>query len=133
VTRALGRAALLGGAAVALLAVLALVDPARPGAYPACPLFALTGLYCPGCGSVRALHRALHGDLAGAWAANKLLVLFALPLGAALVNEGWRWAFGRELVDGFRLPRASVYALVAILVGFAVLRNIPALAVLAPR
>lgn len=132
-TRALGRAALLVAAAGAALAVLALVDPARPGVYPACPVFAVTGLYCPGCGSLRAIHRALHGDLAGAWAANKLLVIGALPLGAALVNDGWRWASGRALVEGIRLPRAGVYALVAILVGFAVLRNIPALAVLAPR
>ncbi len=131
--RGLARAALLGGLVVAGLAVLALVDPARPGVYPACPLFALTGLYCPGCGSLRAVHRLLHGDLAGAWAANKLLVICGLPLAAALVNEGWRWASGRALVEGPRLPRAGVYAIVAVLVGFAVLRNIPALAVLAPR
>ena len=37
-----------------------------PGHYPTCPFLAITGWYCPGCGSLRAVHDLLHGDLAGA-------------------------------------------------------------------
>ena len=36
-------------------------DPHQPGAYPACVLHALTGLYCPGCGGTRAAYDLVHG------------------------------------------------------------------------
>ena len=43
-----------------------LVDPAGSRAFPPCPSPWLTGFHCPGCGTLRSLHRLLHGDLAGA-------------------------------------------------------------------
>lgn len=49
-------------------------DPSGAGHYPRCPFVMLTGLYCPGCGSLRALHHLTHGDLAGAVRLNVLLV-----------------------------------------------------------
>jgi hypothetical protein len=39
-------------------------------------------LPCPGCGSLRAAHQLLHGNLSAAWALNKAL-LIGLPLAAA--------------------------------------------------
>lgn len=64
---------LLGGV------VLFTIDPcAGPGVYPPCIFRTVTGLYCPGCGSTRALARCLHLDLPGAFSYNPLVVL-ALP------------------------------------------------------
>jgi hypothetical protein len=37
---------------------------------------------CPGCGSLRAAHQLLHGNLKEAWALNKP-ILIALPLAFA--------------------------------------------------
>ncbi|WP_413254481.1 DUF2752 domain-containing protein [Streptomyces europaeiscabiei] len=66
-------------AAVALATALA--DPAQPGPFPACPFRAVTGLDCPGCGSLRALHQLTRGHMVAAADCNALLLAF-LPVAA---------------------------------------------------
>jgi len=110
--RVLGIAALAGGVLGGLL-VLYLLDPAGSRYFPRCMLWACTGLYCPGCGSLRALHCLLHADLAGALAYNPLLVV-SLPFLAAL-------SIWRRLLHQVWVPWAAF----AILVLYGVLRNIP--------
>lgn len=68
---------MVGAAAV----VLYLFDPATAGFYPPCLFRSLFGFQCPGCGSLRAAHQLLHGDVAAAWALNRTVVV-ALPLAA---------------------------------------------------
>jgi hypothetical protein len=41
--------------------------------YPRCLFHALTGLDCPGCGSIRSVQRLLHGDFTAAFRFNPLL------------------------------------------------------------
>ena len=114
------REASLGVAALAgLCAYLTAVDPNRPGHYPTCPLYAVTGLYCPGCGSLRAVHDLFTGDLAGALHCNLLLVLF-LPLAFA--------SWTRTAVTGRPqpvLPRAAGIVVVVLLLGWTAARNVP--------
>ena len=50
-------------------------NPADTDYFPKCPFLKLTGFYCPGCGSQRALHQILHGNLLSAMKLNVLLVL----------------------------------------------------------
>jgi hypothetical protein len=50
-------------------------NPAYTNYFPKCPFLTLTGFYCPGCGSQRALHQILHGNLLSAMKFNVLLVL----------------------------------------------------------
>lgn len=50
-------------------------DPSRA---PRCFFKVLTGYDCPGCGSQRAFHSLLHGDVAAAWGYNPF-VFFAVP------------------------------------------------------
>lgn len=67
--------------AIALFFVLAYYyshDPAEGGA-PQCLFRRLTGLDCPGCGSQRALHALLHGEIGKAWRFNPF-VFFAVPV-----------------------------------------------------
>ena len=45
------------------------------GTTPSCPLYAVSGLYCPGCGTLRCLHALTHGDLGAALGFNVLTVL----------------------------------------------------------
>ncbi len=54
-------------------------DPSLNKFFPPCPFLTLTGLYCPGCGSQRALHDILHGHIFAAADHNILFVLF-MPL-----------------------------------------------------
>jgi hypothetical protein len=116
----------VAAAAAAGLATLALVDPNRPGHYPTCPFFWLTGLYCPGCGSLRALHDLAVLDVAGAWGMNPLLML-VLPF---LVGSWIAWT-RRSVTGGHRRNLAHpgwIWALFGLVMAFWVARNIPALA-----
>lgn len=78
-------AILLVGMAVAVC--LAIFDPTEVAA-PRCMLRAATGWDCPGCGSQRAIHALLHGDICQAWRYNAAM-FFAVPLCVAYV-AGWR-------------------------------------------
>jgi hypothetical protein len=119
-----------GGAAVLALG-LVLRDPHQQGSWGACPLYALTGTYCAGCGGLRATHDLLVGDLAGAWGANPLWVLLVPVLVALWV----RWLV-RALRTGRRAaapPAAVALGVGAVVVLYSIARNVPAWAgVLAP-
>ncbi len=111
-------AALLGGT------VLFVVDPVRHAIYPACLLYATTGLKCPGCGGLRATHQLLHGHFAAAWALNPLALLL-LPLGAWLVADAGLVLLGRSGLPK-AAPRPVVIWLGLVgLVLFGLLRNLP--------
>ena len=114
----------------AVMSLLYLVDPRVAGNYPPCPFLFLTGCYCPGCGALRALHRLLHGDLAGALGYNAMAVMMLPALGLV----GFSRAVGRPLLTGFEFPHRLAWALLAAIVLFFVLRNVPVypLTVLAP-
>lgn len=115
---------------VAALGYIAVVDPSTPGRYPVCPLHALTGIWCPGCGSLRATHALLRGDVVAALGYNALLVLLAPPLAVVVGRAVWRSRTRSRALTG---PRPAVLGgLVAVVLAFAVLRNLPVGAALAP-
>ena len=60
-------------------AILFCFDPGGYSFFPVCLFHQTTGLLCPGCGSLRALHQLLHGHLLIAFHFNPLLLL-ALPV-----------------------------------------------------
>ncbi|TXD74094.1 DUF2752 domain-containing protein [Aequorivita antarctica] len=69
-------------------------NPSENSFFIPCPFHYITGLYCPGCGSQRAIHLLLHGDVIRAFRFNPLMVL-TLPiliygLGITVAN----WIFG---------------------------------------
>jgi hypothetical protein len=117
-------------AAGAAVAYVALVDPNQAGHYPTCPFLALTGLYCPGCGALRAVHALSRGDLATAASLN-VLVVAAVPLLVALWS-GWARRRWTGVPRTWLAPGWLLWALLAVVLGFAVLRNLPAVAWLAP-
>ncbi|WP_182904735.1 DUF2752 domain-containing protein [Microbispora sp. H13382] len=115
-----GAAAVLAGA----VTYLAVVDPHEPGHYPVCPLYWLTGLYCPGCGALRAVHDLAHADLAGAARMN-LLFVFCVPV---VITLWARWTLrswqGRPVRASLAHP-AYLWGLLAIVIVFGVIRNTP--------
>ncbi|GAQ62893.1 DUF2752 domain-containing protein [Streptomyces scabiei] len=114
-----GVLAAVGGA----FAYVAAVDPNEPGHYPVCPLWRLTGLYCPGCGGLRSAHAFAHGDIATALTDNALAV--AGFLGFAVLWTVWvvRAARGRPL--RLRLGTLHLWSLGASALVFTVVRNLP--------
>ncbi len=55
-------------------AQLYIFDPTKGGFFPICVFHALTGLECPGCGGLRAVHQLSHGHIAAAWHYNPFVV-----------------------------------------------------------
>jgi uncharacterized membrane protein len=114
----------LAAAAIGAAVVLFMFDPATNGFYPNCLLHQTTGLLCPGCGTLRALHQLTHGNFAAAWGLNPFIVS-VLPLGIWLAVREFIW-----LATGKRLPgivtRPIVgWTLVAAMFIFGIARNIP--------
>lgn len=75
--------AVLAAASAVVVGVYALFDPAHTP-FPRCLFLTATGLKCPGCGSQRAIHAILSGDIAQAWHYNAFMVA-SLPLIALLL------------------------------------------------
>ena len=123
--------ALVGVVAIGAVGYVAAHNPHIPGATFVCPLYAATGLYCPGCGGTRAVYDLSHGDVAGAFAMHPLLVLL-IPL---VITLWVRWAAraGGVRLREWPFPMWLAYALPAVLVAFTVLRNVgPFASYLAP-
>jgi hypothetical protein len=99
------------------------MDP-EGGLFPACPFHSLTGLYCTGCGSQRALHDLLHLDLSGSFSHNLLfppaLAILGLHFGNRVL-QGVHKAYWRSPLDGRRSP----LILLAVILVFTLLRNLP--------
>ncbi len=93
--------------------------------FPKCPFYTITGFYCPGCGSQRAISALLHGDVAAAAGMNILLLVF-LPflVYAAVVSvvNSFRKKQLRQSI--FYSPLFVKISLCLVLI-FWVLRNIP--------
>jgi len=121
--RRLARPGLVAGVAALGTAYVAAVDPNHPGHYPLCPTYALIGIYCPGCGMLRATHDLAHLDLAGAFARNPLAV--PIYLGLAWLFVRWSMARWRGEQLQWHPPRWFPAAIVVGFVLWTVARNIP--------
>ena len=111
------------GLVTAALAVYWFIQPGQVSGWLFCVFHRVTGWYCPGCGSTRAVHLLLHGHALAAVRHNLLLV-------PALVYLGWAFvAYQRSAWFGtppLASPRAAVYRAVGlVIVVFWVLRNLP--------
>jgi hypothetical protein len=122
----------LGVAATALVGAgyVAGVDPNVAGHYPTCPFLAVTGWYCPGCGGLRAVHALAEGDVMTALARNPfavvvlgyLAVTWALWLQRTISGRPRRWL----------APPWVLYGVLAAILAFWVLRNLPGWTWLSP-
>jgi|ERR687895_2394180 hypothetical protein len=128
---ALGWPALVLAGAATAVTYVAVVDPNEQGHYPTCPLLALTGYYCPGCGSLRMLHAAAHGHFGEAFGRNPLAFAFLPLLGYLWVRWAAAAARGRPMGSVLFRPW-MIWAFVALVLVFWLVRNLPGGQVLAP-
>lgn len=92
---------------------------------PPCPFHLLTGLYCPGCGTTRALYAMLHLDFYQAIQCNLLSVFFTPFLLYTLVAYSVNIYSGKHLLPPVGWFQKVGYSLVVVVVLFWILRNIP--------
>ena len=122
--------AVLGSLGVVMLYTF---DPRDPGTYPICPFLGLTGYHCPGCGTLRALHQLLHGNVIGALGFNPLTVL-SLPFIAYSYAAGGDTRLPCAGTAPCLHPTGWIWALLIGVIAFWVLRNVSVapLTILAP-
>jgi hypothetical protein len=99
-------------------------EPGKTGFFLLCPFRWITGIICPGCGSTRALHQLLHGNLAAAFLLNPLFVV-ALPF---LIWGFLRYsknAFQQKIPNRNALAPKYLYLIFIVVVSFWIFRNTP--------
>jgi hypothetical protein len=129
--RMLAPTATIGGLALATLA-LHLRDPHQHGSWGFCPFNALTGLYCPGCGGLRAVNDLTDGQVGAALSSN-IVVTLGIPI-AVVALALWaadRWT-GRTRTVEWRRWQRYTFVLGVVLTIFTIVRNLPFGAWLAP-
>jgi len=88
------RRVLVISAAVALLLLFGFIyyalDPSSSSVFPRCGFLSLTGYKCPGCGSQRAIHALLHGDVVTAFKHNAMLLVSIPWIAYCLIAETQR-------------------------------------------
>lgn len=109
---------------IAGLYSIAITPPTPDSWYPKCHFYQFTGLHCPGCGTGRAAHFALNGQLLTAARLN-IFAVIALPIIAILtIRRTLAEAFGHK-VRRRVIPAWSIWLLFAAIMLFWILRNIP--------
>ena len=109
---------------LALAGVLMLyreVDPTSTHLFPKCLFLDVTGLYCPGCGSQRAVHALLNGQFVAAIGFNAMLVI-AAPVACI----GWLLPQIKRFTNQQRQYHPVVLhrAIPVLVIGFWIARNI---------
>lgn len=100
------------------------IDPVSSEWFPKCPFLMLTGLECPGCGSQRAIHQLLNGNLNAAFTYNPFAII-ALPymlLGVLFEIKSINNRFPKieRLLFGYK----TIYIILAAIILFWIFRNI---------
>lgn len=122
-----GLAVLLAGVAGTILFFF---NPSEHGFYPICYFHSITGLNCPGCGSLRALHQLLHGHILEAARCNVLLLL-CLPCSGWLAARCFAAPLRRQAAT-FAVQPIFLWTFLCVVIVFTVLRNFHSFAWLAP-
>jgi ethanolamine transporter EutH len=112
----------MGATAIGVGAMVFFFNPSTHSFFPTCLFHKLTGLNCPGCGMTRALYALLHGNVPLALKDNALFILLL----AVLAVRGARFILRkmRNQPAAFNVPPKFLWALMAVAVVFAVLRNL---------
>ena len=115
-----------GGASAILAGVgfVAYFDPTQVHFFPVCPIYALTGFACPGCGLTRGFHALFHGDLITALDFNVLIPVWALIFVYVFISLTLLAVRGRRLPMWPTTPR-FLWTFMIVLLVFGVLRNLP--------
>ncbi len=92
--------------------------------FPKCIFYNATGLYCPGCGSQRAISALLHLDIADA-AHDNLLAIVSIPF---LVYAFALYVTGDDAPKRCSLFYSPLFVkfVLAVVICFCIARNIPA-------
>ena len=120
------------GSLTAATVALHFRDPHVHGSWGLCPMYAATGIYCPGCGGLRAVNDLTRGHISAAFSSN-VVVTALIPVAVVLLGlwavDRWR---GRYRSIPWQRLRPVVYGLLVVMALFTIARNTGPGAWLAP-
>ncbi len=106
-----------------MLALYVFWNPSETNIFPKCPLFSVTGIYCPGCGSQRSVHKLLNGQVIEGIRHNYLMALLGLVLLYEVFIFFANNVFNKSITNYLHKSKVTLSILVVVLL-FWVLRNI---------
>lgn len=101
-------------------------NPAEFSWFPKCPFYSITGYYCPGCGSQRAIHQLLHGNILAAANYNLMLVAVLPLLFYHLYLKITNALFNKNRYFTLWYSPTFTFGLTFVILLFWILRNVPA-------
>ena len=108
---------------IAIITVYFTYNPSQYSIFPKCPFYSFTNLYCPGCGSQRAIHQILNGNIVSGLNHNILIILLALVLSCdgtiIIINK----VLNKKFKNILHKP-VTTYSILILVIIFWVLRNI---------
>lgn len=100
------------------------INPKEVNFLPECPLYTITGIYCPGCGSQRATNQLLNFNIFGVLRQNVLYLISLLIIIYHLIVTGINAIFKKQIYNYIYHPKTPLVILGFIII-FWILRNIP--------
>jgi hypothetical protein len=110
-------------AGMAAAALLYRFPPERYSFYPACPVYRYLHLYCPGCGSTRALAALLHGRIMEAMHYNPFFVALVPVLLLFAMVAYWQ-AVVRNEIEWPQIPVPALTFFLGLVAVFTIARNL---------
>ena len=109
---------------IGLAVLFYVLNPSEHQIFPRCLFNSITGYYCPGCGSQRAIHSLLHFDLAGVVSYNFLFIpgflLIFYHYSHPVLNRLLNW----KLPNIFYF-KSTPWIIFGVIILFWILRNLP--------
>ncbi len=101
-------------------------NPTEHSFFLSCPLRYATGLECPGCGSQRAIHQLLHGDIVAAFKLNPFFILSIPLIIYSLGFKVYNYLFDASHRFMLFYDKRFIYGYFGLAILFAIARNINA-------
>jgi len=111
---------------LALVGLVAVVDPHTTNVMPACPFRLVTGWWCPACGMTRSVHHLTHGEIVASFSDN----LFTIAVVMAIALSWWSGAATSRDPNyrpTLRVPRIVPVVIALAAVAYTVIRNLPSM------
>lgn len=106
-----------------ILALYLFWNPSDSNIFPKCPFYSLSGIYCPGCGSQRAAHKMLNGNIIEGIRHNYLIALLVLVLLYQSFIYIMNSALNKEVTNLLHKSKVTLGILITVIL-FWILRNI---------
>lgn len=108
---------------ISILSLFFLYNPLQYDFFPKCPIHTYTGTHCPGCGSQRAIHKILNGQIIEGLKHNLLIPLILVVLIYDITIKALNRLLRKKITNLLHKPIVTISILVIIIL-YWILRNI---------